>query len=156
MAEKNKPKTPSHPNPALKKLEGLVGKWVTELQLKQEPESPFRIIGTDTYKWLAGGFFLLHEVDVVMNEEPYRATELIGGYDTTTDSYPMRSFDSQGTFQTMQATLNDVGVWTFAGDTTRATLTISDDGTHMTADWEQIDDKSKWQPWMKMKFTKIR
>jgi hypothetical protein len=151
MADKNKP------DAALKKLDVLVGKWVTELRLNDgKSKTDFHIIGTDTYAWQAGKFFLVHDVDVSMDGEAYQVTEFIGGYDKSSKSYPMRSFDSQGNFQTMQASVDKEGVWTFAGETTRATLTIADDSSTMTAHWEQTKDGKKWSPWMDMKFTKIR
>jgi hypothetical protein len=151
MPDKNKPAA------ALKRLDALVGKWVTELRLiDSQTKQDFRIIGTDAYQWLPGEFFLVHEVDVRMDGEPYQVTEFIGGYDDSTHTYPMRSFDSQGNFQTMQASIDKDGVWTFAGETTRATLTVGRDGSTMTAHWDQTQDGSKWSPWMDMKFTKIR
>jgi hypothetical protein len=45
-------------------------------------------------------------------------------------------------------------VWTFAGDTARATLTIADDRNTMAAVWERSDDGSSWTHWMDMRFTK--
>lgn len=151
MADNNKP------DATVKKLDTLVGKWVTELRLiDDKTKTDFGIIGTDTYYWHPGNFFLVHDVDVRMDGEPYQVTEFIGGYDKSSKSYPMRSFDSQGNFQTMQATVDKEGVWTFAGETSRATLTIAKDGDSMNAYWEQTKDGKKWSPWMDMKFTKIR
>ncbi len=66
----------------------------------------------------------------------------------------MRSFDNQGNFGVMQASVSDDGIWTFTGELQRATLTVSDDGNSMTAHWEQRSDGSKWRPWMDMTFTK--
>ena len=159
MAEANKQTTPkaSKPDRALKRLDVLVGKWITEWRVKDgKKENPFQLIGTDTYEWLPGGFFLVHKVDVRMEDGPYQVTEMIGGYDAKSKTYPMRSFDSQGNFQLMQASVNADGVWTFAGETIRATLEVGDDGNRLKAHWEQRSDGSKWQPWMDMRFTKIR
>jgi hypothetical protein len=80
--------------------------------------------------------------------------ELIGPYDRSEQSYPMRSFDNQGNFATMTARVRDDGVWTFTGASERATLSIGDDGTTMTARWERSDDGSGWRHWMDMRFTK--
>jgi hypothetical protein len=54
----------------------------------------------------------------------------------------------------MTARVRDDGVWTFTGASERATLTIGDDGTTMTARWERSDDGSTWRHWMEMTFTK--
>lgn len=151
------PKKSDKPDPALKQLDVLVGKWVTEWRLKQgSPDKSFHIIGTDTYEWLPGEFFLLHHVDVRMSGLPYQVTEIIGGYDHATHTYPMHSFDSRGNLQVMQALVGDKGVWTFAGENARATLVVNKDGETMQASWEQTKDGAKWVPWMDMKFTKVR
>lgn len=36
------------------------------------------ITGTDSYQWLAGGFFLVHHVDVLIGQQPVQALEFIG------------------------------------------------------------------------------
>lgn len=151
MADKIKPAA------ALKRLDSLVGKWVTELRLNDgTTRTDFAITGTDTYYWYSGGGFLVHEVDVRMDGAPYQVTEFIGGYDKKSDTYPMRSFDSQGNFQEMTASVDKDGVWTFGDKNSRATLTIAKDGDSMKSHWEQSKDGKKWSPWMDMKFTRIR
>jgi hypothetical protein len=67
----------------------------------------------------------------------------------------MRSFDNRGAFATMRASVADDGVWTFSGDTERATLVIADDHTAMSATWERTDDATTWSPWMTMSFTRL-
>jgi hypothetical protein len=147
---------PSTPGPEIKRLDVLVGTWRTQGQTVASPTDPsIEIDGTDSYEWLGGGFFLVHRVDVRMGKEKVEAIEIIGSYDASTQTYPMRSFDNQGNFVTMRASVSEDGIWTFAGESERATLTIGDDGDTMTAKWERSeDDGSNWWPWMDMKFTK--
>ena len=135
-------------------MEIFVGKWNTEGQVEASPSSPAtKIIGTDTYEWQHGGFFLIHRVDVRIGDEKVEAIEIIG-YDASSQTYPMRSFDSQGNFVTMQASVSDDGIWTFTGESERSTLVVSDDDNTMTAHWERSDDGSNWLPWMDVKLTK--
>lgn len=145
------PKTPA---PELKRLDALVGLWRSEGETLGSPS--IKIHGTDAYEWLPGGFFLIHRVDVHMGDDKVDALEVIGPYEADSRSYPMRSFDNAGSFSTMQASVSDEGVWTFAGDTMRTTLTIADDGQTMKAHWEQSSDGTHWQPWMNMRFTRIK
>ena len=42
------------------------------------------ITGTDSYQWLAGAFFLVHHVDVLIGQQPVQALEFIGEYDPPT------------------------------------------------------------------------
>jgi hypothetical protein len=122
------------PAPQTERLEVLVGRWSSAGWMVPGPSEPaIRITGTDTYEWLAGGFFMVHRVDVRMGAEKVEVIELIGPYDPADSSYPMRSFDSQGNFITMTARVRDDGVWTFTGASERAALTIGEDGTTMTA-----------------------
>jgi hypothetical protein len=67
----------------------------------------------------AGGFFLLHHVDVVIEEQPVQAIELIGEYDPTADSFTGRAYDNnQGQITIMRARVDEQGVWTFTGGVT--------------------------------------
>jgi hypothetical protein len=139
-----------------RRLDALVGHWRSEGQtVATRCEPAVRIAGTDTYEWLAGGFFLIHRVDVHMGDDHVEVIEMIGPYDPATRTYPMRSFDHRGNFTTMHASVTDDGVWTFAGDAERATLMIAPDGRTMTARWERTDDGSGSRHWMDMNFTRI-
>ena len=160
MTDKNSNQKQSQspvPHPELKRLDALVGLWHSEGQTRTSNTEPsIKIIGTDHYEWLPGGFFLIHRVDVKMGDEKIDTIEMIGSYEESSRTYSMRSFDSQGNFQTMEASVEHDGVWTFAGDAIRATLVISSDSNSMTAHWEQTNDGSNWLPWMDMKFTRAQ
>ena len=140
-------------DPALKRLDAFVGNWNTKGEIKESPFGPAdKLIGTDTYEWLAGGFFLIHRVDVHMGDQKNESIELIG-YDASSNTYPMHSFDSQGNSIVMQArTTGDT--WTFTGETMRFTGTFSKDGKSISGKWEYLDDDSKWHHWMDVKLTK--
>ncbi|MGC4787780.1 DUF1579 family protein [Micromonospora sp. DT178] len=147
-----------NPTPPIenRRLNALVGRWHSRGQtMAADPSAPtIEIAGADTYEWLAGGFFLVHRVDVRIDDDHVEVIEMIGPYDPSTGTYPMRSFDNQGAFVTMRASVADDGVWTFSGDTERATLVIADDHATMSATWERTDDTITWQPWMTMSFTR--
>jgi hypothetical protein len=77
------------PNPDLKGLDRLVGTWNTKGEIKASPYGPAgKIIGTDTYEWLPGGFFLVHRVDVRMGDQKNESIEIIG-YDALSKTYPI-------------------------------------------------------------------
>jgi hypothetical protein len=84
----------------------------------------------------------------------YNIMQVIGNYDASSQTYTSRSFDSKGTEVAMHARVSDDGVWMFEGDTQRARLVLSDGGQSMAYNWEQSNDGSNWQPWMKMHYTK--
>ena len=81
------------PSREIQRLGALVGRWRSEGYIVGEV--PIPITGTDIYEWLAGGFCLLHHVDVVIGEQPVQAIELIGEYDPTTDSFTGRAITTR-------------------------------------------------------------
>src|SRR5687768_2411792 len=102
----------STPDSALKRLNMFVGKWNTEGQIKESSFGPAaKLIGMDTYEWLAGGFFLIHHVNVRMGDQKNEAIEMIG-YDASSNTYPMHSYNSQGNTTAMKANVAD-NIWTF-------------------------------------------
>jgi hypothetical protein len=155
------------PSPELRRLGALAGRWRSEGHIVGEV--PVSITGTDVYEWLAGGFFLVHHVDVVIGQQRVQALELIGEYDPATDAFTARAYDNLGNVTVMRARVDEQGVWTFTGGgdvapvaqpaaaeasgAVRSTLTISPDRASMTARWERSDDGVSWQPWMDMTFT---
>jgi hypothetical protein len=157
------------PSPEIQRLAALVGRWRTQGHLVGDPPVP--IAGTDIYEWLAGGFFLVHHVDVVIGHQQAQALELIGEYDPATDSFTGRAYDNLGNVTVMRAKVDEHGVWTFTGGgdvapvaqpasadpsgAVRSTLTISPDRASMTARWERSDDGARWQPWMEVSFTRM-
>jgi hypothetical protein len=157
------------PGPEIQRLDALVGRWRSDGHIVGEVPVP--ITGTDVYEWLPGGFFLVHHVDVVIGDQKVQAIELIGEYDPTTGSFTGRAYDNQGKVTIMRASVDERGVWTFTGGgdvapvaqpssaeasgAVRSTLTVSPDGSGMTARWERCDEGATWQPWMDMTFTRM-
>jgi hypothetical protein len=141
-------------HPALDRLDAFVGNWRTEGEIKPGSSGPSgKLVGTDTYEWLPGRFFLVHRVDVHMGDEKVDSIEIIGGYDPPSQTYPMQSFDHQGNSTVMQARVTEDGVWTFASESMRFTGGFGDGGNIFTGEWQQRDG-SKWLPWMTLKLTK--
>jgi hypothetical protein len=144
---------PPKPDPALKHLDAFVGKWNTQGQIKESPLGPAgKIIGTDTYEWFPGGFFLVHRVDVRMGDQKNESIEIIG-YDTLNKTYHMYSFDSQGNSIVMQASVMG-DTWTFGGESMRFTGVFSNDGKSISGKWEYLSNDSDWHHWMDVKLTK--
>ncbi|HMJ47423.1 MAG TPA: DUF1579 family protein [Ferruginibacter sp.] len=137
----------------LKKLSFLIGKWHTEgLILQDVPDSSNEIRGMDTYEWIAGGFFILHRVDIFMGKERTEVIEIIG-YDESRKSYFMKSFDNRGETITMYAVLEKPGVLKLGDKKMRSILT-SKSGNSMIAKWELSENGKTWNPWMNIKLNK--
>jgi hypothetical protein len=150
------------------RLWSIAGRWRTSGHVIGDPTTP--VVGTDIYEVFPGGHFLVHDVDVTVGDQPVRAIEIIGEPDGS-GGYLARSFDSAGDAELMHLTIDDDGVFHFAGGGdvasaaqptgvptawVRSTLTIAPDRQSMTALWERSDDGTTWQPWMDIAFQQAR
>jgi hypothetical protein len=73
------------PNPALKRLDRLVGRWRMEGNLVGSDEKNIR--GETEFRWLTGGLFLEQRVRIDFMGLQIDSVELIG-YDPETDTFP--------------------------------------------------------------------
>jgi len=137
----------------LKILDAFEGKWNTEGKVYDSPYGPAsEITGIDTYEWLPGGYFLIHNVNVLIGGVNSIAIEIIG-YDTLNNNYFMHSYDNQGNNIIMQASINNKNL-IFTGEKIRYKGKFSDDGMSITGNWEYLDDDLNWKLWMDIKLTK--
>ena len=73
------------PDPALRRLERLVGRWSMEGDLVGSDEKS--INGETSFRWLPGGFFLEQRAQIDFAGLQIDALELIG-YDPESDTFP--------------------------------------------------------------------
>jgi catechol 2,3-dioxygenase-like lactoylglutathione lyase family enzyme len=157
-----------HNDSSHERLQAIAGRWATSGHVIAEPPVP--VVGTDIYEVLEGGRYLVHHVDVTVGEQAVRAIEVIGEPDPDTDGYLARAFDNDGKAEVMRLTIDDDGVFHFAGGSeiarsaqpgdvstarVRSTLTVAPDRSSMKALWERSEDGETWQPWMDMTFTRM-
>jgi Protein of unknown function (DUF1579) len=88
MADDTQAQLPT-PDPALRRLDRLVGRWTTEGNLLGSGER--NIKGETTFRWLPGGFFLEQRARIDFMGLQIDALELIG-YDPETDTFPSTVF----------------------------------------------------------------
>ena len=93
-------------DPALDRLDALIGEWDTELT---HPMLPGVMRGTASFEWLAGRAFLIWRSDAPPNTIP-SAISIIGG-GTTPGTWPVRYFDSRGVSREYATTVDDSGAW---------------------------------------------
>jgi hypothetical protein len=73
------------PDPALRRLDRLVGRWSMEGQLVGSDETNIR--GETSFRWLPGGFFLEQRAQIDFMGLQIDSLELIG-YDPATGTFP--------------------------------------------------------------------
>ncbi len=133
-AQRQPPSTQRVPDPALKRLDRLVGTWQVSGQ---------EIDGQVTFEWLEGGFFFAQHFDLDHNGHKIKGIELIGygrNWDgTSSQDCTSHMFDNEG------------NAFTYTWDVSEDTLTIwggergspdhykgkfGDDGNRVTGAWE--------------------
>ena len=136
------------PNEKHARLNLLAGVWKTEIvMLDEKAVEGERFEATDTYRWMPGGYFLLHDVDAVMMGEPVKSLEVIG-VDASSGGYITRNYDNKGVVSDYKATLED-RIWKIQGEEERFKGIVDADGRKLTGRWERLE-KSAWIPWMKV------
>jgi Protein of unknown function (DUF1579) len=82
---------PRQPDPALKRLEILVGKW--EMMGRTLDSEEDNIFGWNTFEWMPGGFFLKSEGEINFKGFLLKALEIIA-YDPQRDVFPSHVYSS--------------------------------------------------------------
>jgi hypothetical protein len=72
----------------------IAGRWATDGHMIADP--PVSVSGFDTYEVLAGGYFLVHHVDVQVGDQSVRAIEIIGELDPSSDGFLARIVRQHG------------------------------------------------------------
>jgi hypothetical protein len=134
-------------------LDKFIGKWNTEgLVLPTNASAGIEVKGTDTYEWFAGGFFLLHKVNVSIGDEKVEILEVIG-LDKDANHYTMQHYDNKGNSGLMTATRIDE-LWIFKGESLLFKGRFSENDTVFSGVWEQLNKEKVWIPYMNIRLTK--
>ena len=125
------------PNPALRRLDRLVGRWTMEGNLVGSNER--NIKGVTTFRWLPGGFFLEQRVRIDFMGQQIDALELIG-YDPETDTFPSMVFSG---FSPTPLPYR----WEVQGDSVTISVTYGPLDATFTGSWREDGTFSgAWRP----------
>ena len=146
------------PNPALRRLEALVGEWDMEItNMSFLPDPSTRVQGWAVFEWFETGAFLLVHSSTE-NGIPPDAVEVIG-CDETDETYTMLYFDSRGVSRVCEMLLKDGlwKVWRNSPDFSQLfTATFSSDGNTITGSWEKLTDGVNWEHDLDLTYTRIK
>ena len=135
------------------RFEIFIGTWNTTGEVLKTDSSPeTTLFATDTYRWLPGNQFIVHDVDARFGEQPSRSMEVMG-YDPEKKRYIARSFDDQGVSEEFDISLKGKK-WTIVGKTVRFEGKFDSKGEKLEGLWELKSPKSGWQPWIKLKLVR--
>jgi hypothetical protein len=132
------------------KYDVFIGTWNTTgrvLAVDGAPETT--LSATDSYRWLPGRFFIVHEVDARFGTRAARSIEIMG-YDNASRNYYARSFDDQGASESFELELSR-RKWQITGESVRFTGQFDTQGDTLTGIWELKSKRSSWQPWIDLR-----
>jgi hypothetical protein len=137
MAHNNsQPQQPPQPDPALKRLEPLVGIWdITGRTLDSEDDN---ISGRLTFEWLPGGFFLQQRIEMDFAGLEIKSMDLIG-YDPSTQAFSSLAYSNLAPFALLYK-------WDLQDNVLRISMegaanfegTFSEDGNTLSGGWRPI------------------
>lgn len=151
---------PPTPDPALKRLDFLVGTWEVEGVTEEGPAGPAGTVSTtETYEWLDGGFFLVHHWNGTMDIGGMAMADT--GYeffdcDEATGHYRARFFNNFGPYDNegsvYTGTFDNDDVLAITGPA-RRTFRVNDDGT-ISANSEMPAGDGTFVPFMTSTMTR--
>ena len=137
------------PRSRMSRFDIFIGVWNTRGNVLETEEAPAgTLMATDTYRWLPGGHFIVHDVDARFGDVPARSMEVVG-YDPVRRKYIARSYDDEGSTGEFVVELRGRR-WTIRGDTVRFDGRFGADRDTLTGLWELKSSKSRWQPWIEL------
>ena len=110
------------------------------------------ISGTDVYRWLPGGWWIAHEVDVVIGGQRVLTHEVIGGVDAGTGGWQMHAFDAGDLPSLTRLVPQPDGRLLLRAEGVRSWFDVRAGTDLMTARWEREVSTGSWELWMDMRF----
>ncbi len=134
--------------PQLKALNAFAGNWKTNgFVYTTDHTEKLPIKGYDSYYWVKGGHFMVHEADVMMGNERMQSIEIIR-YDAFSGKFLMHYYGTDGGTGKMQAEW-DGKFWKFYSDLEKFCGTFSDDGNKISGTWKRLLH-NEWVKWMEV------
>jgi hypothetical protein len=97
----------------------------------------------ETYTWMPGCRFLLHQWDAAVGRQPFRGTEILGHDEDL--GFFAELFDDQGHHRTYRVA-HEGSIWTFSEPATRAAITVAPDGERLDIVWQWKNGGTEWLP----------
>jgi len=137
----------------MSRFELFIGVWNTTGEVLATEENPAgELIATDTYRWLPGEHFIVHDVDARFDGKPTRSMEVIG-YDAARRHHFSRSFDDMGRSDLFLVALSG-GRWTIRGEKVRFNGGFNVPKNRLAGRWDIKTRRAGWQPWIDLELVR--
>ena len=135
------------------KFEFLIGTWnTTGVVLETESNPPGNLLATDTYRWLSGQHFIVHDVDARFDGTPARSMEIIG-FDARKRRCFATSYSDQGAVESTVIELSGRRL-RIKGATVRFDGSFDAARNRLSGLWELKGSKARWQPWIEFEMVR--
>ena len=106
------------PTNPMARFDIFIGTWNTTGEVLETDTNPAgQLVATDSYRWLPGRHFIVHDVDARFDGQPARSMEVMG-YDAAKRRHFATSFDDEGSTETFVVELEGRR-WRIQGKTVR-------------------------------------
>ena len=135
------------------KFEVFLGTWNTTGNVLTTEAGPAgTLLATDTYRWLPGNHFMVHDVDARFDGKPTRSMEIMG-FDPAKRRFFATSYDDQGAFETFAIALEGRR-FRIQGKTVRFEGSFDATRDRLTGLWELKGSRARWQPWIELELAR--
>jgi hypothetical protein len=141
-------------NPALKKLDILIGDWQISGSHRLIPNP---ITGKINFSWFNGKSFLIMRIDFNRSGPP-NSTAIIGS-DDKAEKLSMIYFDERGVSRIYEIEFSDNTLKmqrNFPGFSQRFTGIVKDNGNIIEGVWELCEDDINWKKDLEIAYSKIK
>ena len=150
-------------NPALERLEALVGEW--KMAAGPPDGDPWPGEARVSFEWLEGRSWLIQRWTIEMPEAPDGIAVIgladapaSGEEEASGEALRQHYFDSRGVHRVYEMSLED-GEWKLWREgppfDQRMTATLSDDGKTIAGRWEAREEGSDWRTDFDLTYTKV-
>jgi Protein of unknown function (DUF1579) len=143
---------PVEAGPEVQELAIFIGNWINEGYTVVDGALGPKILASDVYEWVPGGFFVVHTAYGRLAGVDVGGIEILG-YDQVAGEYLTWFFDSQGN-ATIDLLLHLEDAWIWQKQTTRATSVFTNGGKTQTTLHERFEDGA-WIPSMEVVLTRV-
>jgi hypothetical protein len=137
----------------MSRFDVFIGTWNTTGDVLRTEAGPAGTLSaTDTYRWLPGNRFIVHDVDARFDGKPTRSMEVMG-FDASKRQYFATSYDDRGSTETFVVALSGRR-FSIRGKTVRFDGGFDARRGRLFGLWELKGSKAGWQPWIRLELVR--
>lgn len=141
-------------SPDHERLNVLAGAWDTTITMLSADGTSGNVSqASDIYTWMAGGHFLVQEVDAEVDGQRIQSIEIFG-VDPESGDFLSHSYDPDGNINEFRSRI-DGRAYTIEGKVQRFAGAFSPDGTILEGECKQLI-AGEWLPFVRIRLEKRR